>query len=72
MLSNNIRSILIPLKTDENWPTIRLVKALLYPLVQPKSGDDNITVILSSIDQSQCEATNRAIEDATTNGRNVY
>ena len=70
MLDFKTRSISIPMKIEGEWQTSKLVKALLYPLMQLKS-DELITVILYSSDPSRCEMANNVINVARR-GKNMF
>lgn len=60
MLFFNIRNILMTINTEGSWSTTKFVKALLYPLMQLVSRE-LITTVLTSRDQSRCEAANDTI-----------
>lgn len=60
MLFYKIRNILMPINTEGSWSTTKFVKALLFPLMQLVSRE-MITTVLTSQDQSRCEAANDTI-----------
>lgn len=62
-----LKSILIPIKPEASWPTTKLVKALLYPLMNLTS-QEVLTIILSSNDEEQCKSANKALQDANRKG----
>ena len=68
MQTFQLKSILIPMQIDGSWQTTKLVKALLYPLMN-LDFQGVITVILSSLDGDQCESANKAIQNAKREGK---
>nr|XP_022338862.1 uncharacterized protein LOC111134262 isoform X2 [Crassostrea virginica] len=60
MLFFKIRNILMPINTEGSWSATKIVKALLCPLMQLVSRE-MITTVLTSQDQSRCEAANDTI-----------
>ena len=67
------KRLLIPLKVEGTWPTKKLVKGILYPLIQLVT-DETITIILCINDRQECAVVNRTIQEAfqVTNEKGRY
>ena len=73
MMTFKKKSLLIPLKSEGTWPTKKLVKGILYPLIQ-LVPDETITIILCINDRHECAVVNRTIQQAfqVTNEKGRY